>query len=218
MRIFKWCVLIHRVSRRVISRASWIHCWFEVRTFKPWYQDVVTWAGRCHCIPHACCPFCSRYSPTMVFLCMPSLQSSLKKHCQRLDGAQFCYFSAVNLPKWPSEGLILRASSYYISIQIRLTFLFFNGDSCICILLVIGGVCLVGVVVPLCTGTKPAHGRRRVFSVRVIGDDVTHAPRSWVTSPPFPCLENTPAGAKLNLPEFPLLPTKFPAATNADAE
>ncbi|MCB2034363.1 MAG: phytanoyl-CoA dioxygenase, partial [Ottowia sp.] len=25
--------------------------------------------------------------------------------------------------------------------------------------------------------------RRRVFSVRMLGDDVTHAPRPWVTSP-----------------------------------
>ena len=57
-------------------------------------------------------------------------------------------------------------------------------------------------------GTQSHHGRRRVFSVRVLGDDVTHAPRSWVTSPPFPCLDETPAGAKLeNMPEFPLLPT-----------
>src|SRR5574337_1872387 len=38
--------------------------------------------------------------------------------------------------------------------------------------------------------------RRRVFSVRMLGDDSTHAPRAWVTSPPFPGLaERLPAGA-----------------------
>ncbi|WP_322993345.1 phytanoyl-CoA dioxygenase family protein [Limnohabitans sp.] len=31
--------------------------------------------------------------------------------------------------------------------------------------------------------------RRRVYSVRFLGDDMTHAPRPWVTSPPFPGLD-----------------------------
>ena len=30
--------------------------------------------------------------------------------------------------------------------------------------------------------------RRRVFSVRFMGDDITHAPRRWRTSPEFPGL------------------------------
>jgi ectoine hydroxylase-related dioxygenase (phytanoyl-CoA dioxygenase family) len=48
--------------------------------------------------------------------------------------------------------------------------------------------------------------RRRVFSVRVLGDDITHAPRPWVTSPEFPGLADTlPAGAPMNHPSFPIL-------------
>lgn len=48
--------------------------------------------------------------------------------------------------------------------------------------------------------------RRRVFSVRMLGDDVTHAPRSWVTSPPFPGLaERLPAGAPMEDALFPVL-------------
>ena len=49
--------------------------------------------------------------------------------------------------------------------------------------------------------------RRRVFSVRMLGDDITHAPRTWVTSPPFPGLaERLPAGAPMHDDAlFPLL-------------
>jgi ectoine hydroxylase-related dioxygenase (phytanoyl-CoA dioxygenase family) len=48
--------------------------------------------------------------------------------------------------------------------------------------------------------------RRRVFSVRFIGDDIRHAPRRWKTSPEFPGLINElPAGAPMNHPLFPLL-------------
>jgi ectoine hydroxylase-related dioxygenase (phytanoyl-CoA dioxygenase family) len=51
-----------------------------------------------------------------------------------------------------------------------------------------------------------AGTRRRVFSVRVIGDDVRHAPRRWQTSPDFPGLEQQLApGAPLEHPLFPLL-------------
>jgi ectoine hydroxylase-related dioxygenase (phytanoyl-CoA dioxygenase family) len=48
--------------------------------------------------------------------------------------------------------------------------------------------------------------RRRVFSVRFLGDDATHAPRRWVTSPPFAGLadELAPA-APMDHPLFPLL-------------
>ncbi|MGB6054517.1 MAG: phytanoyl-CoA dioxygenase family protein [Burkholderiaceae bacterium] len=48
--------------------------------------------------------------------------------------------------------------------------------------------------------------RRRVFSVRFLGDDVRHAPRNWVTSPDFPGLaEQLPAGAPMEHELFPLL-------------
>lgn len=49
-------------------------------------------------------------------------------------------------------------------------------------------------------------GRRRVFSVRFLGDDTRHAPRGWKTSPEFPGLaEVLPAGAPMDHPLFPLL-------------
>ena len=49
-------------------------------------------------------------------------------------------------------------------------------------------------------------GRRRVFSVRFLGEDTRHAPRPWVTSPEFPGLADTlPAGAPMDHPLFPLL-------------
>ena len=48
--------------------------------------------------------------------------------------------------------------------------------------------------------------RRRVFSVRFLGDDITHAPRRWTTSPEFPGLaDQLPAGAPMNHPLFPVL-------------
>lgn len=48
--------------------------------------------------------------------------------------------------------------------------------------------------------------RRRVLSVRFLGDDMVHAPRRWVTSPPFPGLDDDlPAGAPLDHPLFPVL-------------
>ncbi len=54
-------------------------------------------------------------------------------------------------------------------------------------------------------GVQGTH-RRRVFSVRVLGDDIVHAPRRWKTSPPFPGLsEELPAGSPLEHRLFPLL-------------
>jgi len=51
-----------------------------------------------------------------------------------------------------------------------------------------------------------ARRRRRVFSLRFIGDDVTHAPRRWRTSPEFPGLaDELPAGAPMDNPLFPLV-------------
>jgi ectoine hydroxylase-related dioxygenase (phytanoyl-CoA dioxygenase family) len=52
------------------------------------------------------------------------------------------------------------------------------------------------------TGTQ----RRRVFSVRFLGDDIRHAPRRWRTSPEFPGLsEELPVGAPMNHRLFPKL-------------
>lgn len=49
-------------------------------------------------------------------------------------------------------------------------------------------------------------GRRRVFSLRYLGDDVTHAPRRWKTSPDFPGLaDRLPAGAPMDDALFPLV-------------
>jgi ectoine hydroxylase-related dioxygenase (phytanoyl-CoA dioxygenase family) len=48
--------------------------------------------------------------------------------------------------------------------------------------------------------------RRRVMSLRFLGDDIVHAPRPWRTSPPFPGLKDElPAGAPMNHPLFPVL-------------
>lgn len=48
--------------------------------------------------------------------------------------------------------------------------------------------------------------RRRVLSVRFLGDDMVHAPRRWATSPPFPGLADELApGAPLDHPLFPVL-------------
>jgi ectoine hydroxylase-related dioxygenase (phytanoyl-CoA dioxygenase family) len=48
--------------------------------------------------------------------------------------------------------------------------------------------------------------RRRVFSVRFVGDDARHAPRSWRTSPEFPGLAGRLAqGAPFDDPLFPLV-------------
>ena len=49
-------------------------------------------------------------------------------------------------------------------------------------------------------------GRRRVLSVRYLGDDMTFAPRPWSTSPPFPGLERElDAGDPMAHPLFPVL-------------
>jgi ectoine hydroxylase-related dioxygenase (phytanoyl-CoA dioxygenase family) len=55
-------------------------------------------------------------------------------------------------------------------------------------------------------GVDGTH-RRRVYSVRFLGDDMTHAPRPWVTSPPFPGLEQElAAGVPMDHALFPLMP------------
>jgi ectoine hydroxylase-related dioxygenase (phytanoyl-CoA dioxygenase family) len=56
------------------------------------------------------------------------------------------------------------------------------------------------------SGGVDGDRRRRVFSVRFLGDDMRHAPRRWVTSPDFPGLaEQLPAGAPMDHALFPLL-------------
>jgi ectoine hydroxylase-related dioxygenase (phytanoyl-CoA dioxygenase family) len=54
----------------------------------------------------------------------------------------------------------------------------------------------------------PGTRRRRAFSLRFLGDDATHAPRPWRTSPQFDGLESElPAGAPMDHPLFPMLRT-----------
>lgn len=49
-------------------------------------------------------------------------------------------------------------------------------------------------------------GRRRVLSLRFLGEDMRHAPRAWKTSPDFPGLaDELPAGAPLDHPLFPVV-------------
>lgn len=60
-------------------------------------------------------------------------------------------------------------------------------------------------------GVKGPH-RRRAFSVRYVGDDVRHAPRTWRTSPVFEGLaDELPAGA----PRFPVLWRRTDALSRA---
>jgi len=55
-------------------------------------------------------------------------------------------------------------------------------------------------------GGVAGSGRRRVLSVRFLGDDMVHAVRPWDTSPPFPGLADELAdGAVLDHPLFPVL-------------
>lgn len=56
------------------------------------------------------------------------------------------------------------------------------------------------------SGGVPGTQRRRVFSLRFLGDDMRHAPRRWKTSPDFPGLaDELPAGAPMEHPIFPRL-------------
>ena len=63
-------------------------------------------------------------------------------------------------------------------------------------------------------GVPDMAQRRRVFSLRFVGDDVVHAPRPWKTSPPFEGLaKELPAGVPLDSPLFPLLrPRSLPSS------
>lgn len=52
----------------------------------------------------------------------------------------------------------------------------------------------------------PGPRRRRAFSLRFLGDDMVHAPRTWVTSPNFDGLDlQIPPGAPMDHELFPLL-------------
>ncbi|MEZ5257068.1 MAG: phytanoyl-CoA dioxygenase family protein [Ilumatobacteraceae bacterium] len=56
------------------------------------------------------------------------------------------------------------------------------------------------------SGGVSGGSRRRVLSVRFLGDDMVHAPRPWTTSPPFDGLEaEIPAGAPMDHPRFPVV-------------
>lgn len=56
------------------------------------------------------------------------------------------------------------------------------------------------------SGGVAGTNRRRVLSVRFLGDDMVHAPRRWTTSPPFDGIEHElPAGGAMKHPLFPLL-------------
>lgn len=66
-------------------------------------------------------------------------------------------------------------------------------------------VCFHMLTLHAAGGVDGTH-RRRVFSVRFLGDDITHAPRAWATSPEFPGLaEQLPAGAAMEHALFPKL-------------
>lgn len=55
-------------------------------------------------------------------------------------------------------------------------------------------------------GAAGSTGRRRVMSLRFLGEDMRHAPRPWRTSPEFPGLaDELPAGAVLDHPLFPVV-------------
>jgi ectoine hydroxylase-related dioxygenase (phytanoyl-CoA dioxygenase family) len=66
-------------------------------------------------------------------------------------------------------------------------------------------VCFHMLTLHAARGVTGPH-RRRVFSVRFLGDDIRHAPRRWRTSPEFPGLSDAlPAGAPMHHALFPLL-------------
>lgn len=66
-------------------------------------------------------------------------------------------------------------------------------------------ICFHMLTLHASAGIEP-NRRRRVFSVRFLGDDVTHAPRRWTTSPDFPGLmAELPAGAPTEHALFPIV-------------
>ena len=77
-----------------------------------------------------------------------------------------------------------------------------------------GAVCIRGLFSEAELAAVALHGaagvsgvrRRRVPSVRFMGEDIRHAPRPWKTSPHFPGLvEELPAGSEMAHPLFPIV-------------
>lgn len=59
------------------------------------------------------------------------------------------------------------------------------------------------------SGGVSGGNRRRVLSVRYLGDDMVHAPRTWTTSPPFDGLDaELESGVEMDHPLFPMLWTR----------
>jgi ectoine hydroxylase-related dioxygenase (phytanoyl-CoA dioxygenase family) len=59
------------------------------------------------------------------------------------------------------------------------------------------------------SGGVSGTNRRRVLSVRYLGDDMVHTPRRWTTSPPFDDLDRElSAGDPMDHPLFPILWTR----------
>ncbi|CAF1474818.1 unnamed protein product [Adineta steineri] len=55
-------------------------------------------------------------------------------------------------------------------------------------------------------GTRENDNQRRVFSVRFLGDDIIHAPRTWITSPDFSKIsQDIKPGASMDHPDFPII-------------
>ena len=55
-------------------------------------------------------------------------------------------------------------------------------------------------------GTTLNDGRRRVYSLRFLGDGIRHAPRTWITSPDFSHLtKDIRSGHSMDQPSFPIL-------------
>eukprot|EP00041_Stephanoeca_diplocostata_P013849 m.246359 g.246359 ORF g.246359 m.246359 type:complete len:116 (+) comp19489_c0_seq13:1396-1743(+) len=55
-------------------------------------------------------------------------------------------------------------------------------------------------------GNSHMEHRRRAYSIRLLGDDMVHAPRAWKTSPHFPGLQKElKAGAPMDHRLFPVL-------------
>ncbi|MGA2188016.1 MAG: phytanoyl-CoA dioxygenase family protein [Steroidobacteraceae bacterium] len=66
-------------------------------------------------------------------------------------------------------------------------------------------VCFHMLTLHATRGVDGPH-RRRVFSVRFLGDDIRHAPRRWKTSPDFAGLaDELPVGAPMDHALFPIL-------------
>ncbi|MDP3269913.1 MAG: phytanoyl-CoA dioxygenase family protein [Legionella sp.] len=68
-------------------------------------------------------------------------------------------------------------------------------------------VCFHMLTLHMARGVE-GNNRRRVFSVRYMGDDIRHAPRAWPTSPEFPGLQTElAAGAPMEHSLFPCITT-----------